>query len=63
MLSEKGKPLKVNSMMIKNKKLAEILRALIHARENQKKLRVLQDILFILNGLLVQVFVLLLVDR
>ena len=61
--SEKGKPLKLPlmrggdrirgvSLVIRNKKLAQILLAIIHARKNQKKLRLLQDLLFILNGLL-----------
>lgn len=63
MFSEKGKPLKLPfirggdkiqgfSLMIKNQKLAKIMIALVHARKNQKKLRLLQDLLVILHGLL-----------
>jgi hypothetical protein len=64
MFSEKGKPLKLPlmrggqnkirgfSLMIKNKKLAQIMMAIVNARKNKKKLRLLQDVLFILNGLL-----------
>lgn len=64
MFSEKGKPLKLPlvrggdgrirgySLVLKSKKLAKILRAIIHAKKSQKKLRLLQNCLFILNGLL-----------
>ena len=63
MFPKKGKPLKLPlmrggdkirgfSLMIKNKKLAQIMMAIVNARKNQKKLRLLQDVLFILNGLL-----------
>ena len=64
MFSEKGKPLKLPmvrggdniirgySLMIKSKKLAKILLAIIHAKRSQKRLRLLQNYLFILNGLL-----------
>jgi hypothetical protein len=61
--SEKDNPLKLPlmrggdnvrgfSLMIRNKKLAQIVMAIVTARKNQKKLRLLQDVLFILNGLL-----------
>ena len=40
------------SIIIKNKKLAQIIMDIVNARKNQKKLRLLQDVLFILNGLL-----------
>ena len=62
--SEKNKPLKLPlmrggdskikgySLMIKSKKIAKILRAIFHAKRSQKKLRLLQDCLMILNGLL-----------
>ena len=66
MFSEKGKPLKLPvvkggdsriqgraySLMIKSKKLAKILRAIVNARRSQKQLRFLQDCLTILNALL-----------
>ena len=66
MFSKKGKPLKLPlilirggdnekirgfSLMIKNKKLAKIMRAIVNARKNQKTLRLLQDVLCITNGL------------
>jgi hypothetical protein len=61
--SEKGKPLKLPvlrggdevralSIMIKSKKLARIMMVIINARKNQRRLRLLQDVLFIFNGLL-----------
>ena len=64
MFSEKGKPLKLPlvrggdsrirgySLMIKSKRLAKILRAIVHAKRSQKQLRLLQDCFIILNGLL-----------
>ena len=63
MFSDKGKPLKLPlmrggdkirgfSLMLKNKKLARIMMTLVNARKSQKKLRLLQDFLFLLNGLL-----------
>jgi len=64
MFSEKGKPLKLPlvrggdnkirgySLMIKSKTLAKILKAILHAKRSQKQLRLLQDCLIILNGLL-----------
>jgi len=61
--SEKNDPLKLPlmkngdkirgfSLMIKNQKLAQVIMAIVNARKNQKKLRLLKDILFILNVLL-----------
>jgi site-specific recombinase XerD len=63
MFSEKGNPLKLPlmrggdnirgfSLMIRNKKLAQIMMAIVNVRKNPKKLRLLQDVLFILNRLL-----------
>ena len=63
MYSENGTPLRLPlvkggdqirgySLMIKNKKLAKTLRAIVHARKHQTKLRLLQDIFFYLNGFL-----------
>lgn len=63
MFSEKGKSLKLPlirggneisgySLMLKNKKFAKIMMTIVNARKNQKQLRLLQDTLFILNGLL-----------
>ena len=63
MVSEKGKSLKLPlirggdeirgfSLVLKNKKLAQIMMAIVNARKNQKKLKLLQNVLFILNGLL-----------
>lgn len=63
MISEKGKPLKLPlmrggeeirglSLVIKNQKLAQIIMAIVNARKNQKKLRLVQNVLFILNVLL-----------
>ena len=65
MFSEKGKPLKLPlvrgggndkilwySLMIKSKRLAKILRAIVYAKRSQKQLRLLKDCLIILNGLL-----------
>jgi hypothetical protein len=66
MFSEKGEPLilkfplvrggdnriRCYSLMIKSKRLAKILKALLHAKRSQKQLRLLQDCLIILNGLL-----------
>lgn len=64
MVSEKGKPLRLPlmrgggerirgfSLMLKNKKLAKIMMAIVNARRNQRKLRLLQNLFFILNGLL-----------
>ena len=63
MISENGTPLRLPlvrcgeqirgySLMIKNKKLAQILMAIVNARKNQQKLRLLQEVFFHLNGLL-----------
>lgn len=64
MLSEKGKPLKLivvrggdirirgYSLMIKSKKLAKILRAIVYAKKSQKQLRLLQGFLILLHRLL-----------
>ena len=63
MFSKKGKPLKLPlmkgydrirgySLVLENKKLAQILEAIIYAKKKQKMLIVLQDVLFILNTLL-----------
>ena len=61
--SEKGKPLKLPlmrggdrirgiSVVIKNKKIAKILMAIIYAKSSQKKLKFLQNFLIIMNGIL-----------
>jgi hypothetical protein len=47
-----GKTIKGLSLMIKNKKLAQILMAIVNVRRNQRKLKLLQDVLSILNVLL-----------
>jgi hypothetical protein len=47
-----GDNIRAFSLMIKNKKLVQLMMAIINARKNQKKLKLLQDVLFILNGLL-----------
>ena len=63
MFSEKSKPLKLPlvrggdeirgySLILRNRKLAQILMAIVTARKSQKRLRLLQYCLFILNGLL-----------
>jgi hypothetical protein len=67
MFSEKGDPLKMRggdvkmlngetikgvSLMIKNKKLVQILMAIVNVRKNQRKLKLLQEVLSILNVLL-----------
>lgn len=65
MVSEKGNPLKLPlfrggdgdairgiSLIIKNKKLVQFIRVMVTARKNQRKLRLLQYVFFILNGLL-----------
>ena len=65
MFSEKGKLLKLPlirggdypkikgySMLIKSKKLAQIMMAIIHAKRSQKKLKFLRNCFLILNGLL-----------
>ena len=44
--------IKLYSLMIKSKKLAKILKAIINARRTQKNLRFLQNVLFIVNTLL-----------
>lgn len=63
MFSEKGKPLKLAlvregdyvrgySLMTKSKRLAKILMAIVHAKRSQKKLKLLQNFLIIINGIL-----------
>ncbi len=63
MFSEENKPLKLLlmrgnneirgvSLLIKNKKLARIIMAIVNARKKQKIFKLLQNILFIVNGLL-----------
>ena len=63
MFPEKGKPLKLPlmrggdrirgiSVVIKNKKIAKILMAIIYAKSSQKKLKFLQNFLIIMNGIL-----------
>jgi hypothetical protein len=63
MFSEKGNLLKLPlirggdkiegfSYIVKNKKLVQIIMAIVNARKNQKKLKLLHDVLLILNGLL-----------
>jgi hypothetical protein len=45
-------PIRGVSGMVKNKKLAKIVMAIVNAKKNQKKLRLLQNVLLILNRLL-----------
>jgi len=63
MFSKKGNPLKLSSirggddvkafsLLIKNKRLAQIIQAIINAKRNRRKLRLLQEVLLTLNGLL-----------
>lgn len=63
MFSEKGNSVKLPlirggenirgfSVMIRNRKLAKIIMAVVNAKKSQRKLKLLQDILFIFNGLL-----------
>jgi hypothetical protein len=47
-----GDTIKTFSLIIRSKKLTRIIIAIVNARKNQKKLRLLRDILFILNRLL-----------
>ena len=47
-----GDTIKIFSLIIRSKKLTRIIIAIVNARKNQKKLRLLRDILFILNRLL-----------